>query len=97
MLNLENKKREDYLRKFFYLSRLRPKLHDMIEQKQDKELPMPFTIEKKSDPLYKSGRKEGKKETKVTIAKALLKKGMAIDVITDVTGLDKDEVKALQK
>ncbi len=104
LLKLENKKREDYLRKFFYLSRLRPKLHEMIEKKQDKELPMPFTIEKESDPLYKNGlrkgiekgREEGLEKGKTTIAKALLKKGVSIDVIIDVTGLEKDEVKALQ-
>ncbi len=112
LLKLENKKREDYLRKFFYLSRLRPKLHEMIEKKQDEELPMPFTIEKERDPLYKNGLrkgiekgreeglqrgiKKGLEKGKTTIAKALLKKGVAIDVIVDVTGLKRDEVKALQ-
>ncbi len=81
----------------------------MIEKKQDKELPMPFTIEKEYDPLYKSGRREGVKQGrkqgreeglekgKVTIAKALLKKGVAIDVIIDVTGLDRDKIQTLQE
>ncbi len=73
----------------------------MIEQKQDKELAMPFTIEKEYDPLYKSGRKEGVKqgreEGKITIAKALIKKGVAVDVIVDVTGLTKKEVKVLKE
>ena len=56
--NLENKKKQDYLRKFFYLARLRPKLYDIIELKKE-ELAMPFIIEKESDPLYRDGLRKG--------------------------------------
>ena len=59
LLNLENKKREDYLRKLFYLLRLRPDIHDIYKQKQQEELVMPFIIEKERDPLYKDGLEKG--------------------------------------
>ncbi len=53
--SLENKKREDYFRKLSYLLRLRPKLYEKLQQKTQKELKMPFTLDKRIDPLYKEG------------------------------------------
>jgi hypothetical protein len=55
LMNLDNKKREDYLRKLAYILRLRPKLYDKIYAKQKKELAMPFVLHKRIDPLYKAG------------------------------------------
>ncbi len=103
LLNLDNKKREDYLRKLFYLLRLRPDIHDKYKQKQKEELAMPFIIEKERDPLYKDGLQQGIEkglekvsETKIAIAKALLKQKVDIEVIVKSTGLLKEEVEKLR-
>ena len=128
LLNLDNKKREDYLRKLFYLLRLRPKVHDIYKQKQKEELPMPFIIEKERDPLYKDGLERGReegikkgiekgiergiergiekgqkqgiqkgsRETKISIAKAMIKQQMSIEMISKLTGLSKEEVEKLR-
>ena len=103
LLNLENKKREDYLRKLFYLLRLRPDIHEIYKQRKQEELPMPFIIEKERDPLYKDGLQKGEArgeergsyETKIAIAKALLKQNVDIEVIIKSTGLSKKEVEKL--
>ena len=99
LLNLDNKKREDYLRKLFYLLRLRPDIHDKYKQKQKEELAMPFIIEKERDPLYKDGLEEGlhrgSNETKIAIAKALLKQKIDIEVIVKSTGLSKEEIEKI--
>ena len=107
LLNLDNKKREDYLRKLFYLLRLRPDVHELYKQKKNEELAMPFIIEKERDPLYKDGLEKGiekglekglKKvnETKIAIAKTPLKEKVAIEVIVKSTGLSKEEVEKLK-
>jgi len=110
LLTLDNKKREDYLRKLFYLLRLRPDIHDIYKKKQEEELAMPFIIEKERDPLYKDGLQKGlekvkevekkgilkgQKEREITIAKALLKQGVDIEVIVNSTELSVKEVKKL--
>ncbi len=59
LTGLNNKEREDYLRKLFYLLRLRPNLNRELKEKSIKELPMPFTIEKDRDPLYREGIEKG--------------------------------------
>ena len=59
LMNLDNKKREDYLRKIFYLLRLRPNLYKNIYRIKREELKMPFVIEKTKDPLYKEGIEVG--------------------------------------
>ncbi|KHO63244.1 hypothetical protein THYS13_13650 [Thermoanaerobacter sp. YS13] len=41
----------------------------------------------------KEGRKEGEKEAKLAVAKELLKRGMNIDEITEITELPKEEIK----
>ena len=108
---VESKKREDYLRKLFYLLRLRPNIYDKINQTQQKELPMPFTIEKESDPLYKEGiekgvkkgiekgiekgKKKATKETKIAIAKAMIEQKMSINLIVELTGLSKEEIEKI--
>ena len=103
LLDLDNKKREDYLRKLFYLLRLRPDVHELYKQKKNEELAMPFIIEKERDPLYKDGLEKGIEkglekvnETKIAIAKALLKQKIDIDIIVKSTGLSKEEVEKLK-
>lgn len=95
LLKLDNKRREDYLRKLFYLLRLRPDIHKKYKQKQKEESAMPFIIEKERDPLYKDGLKEGSNETKIAIAKALLQEKVAIEIIIKSTGLSKEEIEKL--
>jgi len=71
---LDPKVREDYLRKVFYLLRLRPKLNEFFKENQDKEIPMPFTLVKEKDPWYKDGIEKGieKGKEKAQIETALL-------------------------
>ena len=65
---------------------------------------MPFIIEKERDPLYKDGLEkgiekgiqEGSNETKIAIAKALLKQKIDIEVIVKSTGLSKEVVEKLK-
>ncbi len=63
---------------------------------------MPFIIEKERDPLYKDGFRQGEKqgmkkvkETKIAIAKTLLKQGVDIEIIIKSTGLSKKEIEKL--
>ncbi len=95
LLKLDNKKREDYLRKLFYLLRHRPDIYDIYKKKQQEELGMPFIIEKERDPLYKDGLRKGQKEQKVSIAKAMLEQKMDIKLIVKLTGLSKNEIEKL--
>jgi len=99
---LESKKREDYLRKLFYLMRLRPNIAKILKEKE-KESKMPFILDKEIDPLYnegvekgiEKGRKEAQKETKIKIAKEMLKQNLPIDTIVLVTGLKNEMIKEL--
>ena len=43
------------------------------------------------------GRKEGKKENKIEIAKNMLKKGMEISIIAEITELSVEEIEKLKK
>ncbi|WP_153039601.1 Rpn family recombination-promoting nuclease/putative transposase [Thermoanaerobacter sp. YS13] len=45
--------------------------------------------------LIEEGRKEGEKEGKLAVAKELLKRGMNIDEIAEITKLSKEEIKKL--
>ncbi|MBE3578977.1 MAG: Rpn family recombination-promoting nuclease/putative transposase [Caldanaerobacter subterraneus] len=45
--------------------------------------------------LIEKGKKEGEKEGKLAVAKKLLKKGMNIDEIAEITELSKEEIKKL--
>ncbi len=96
LLNLESKKREDYLRKLFYLLRLRPDINELYKKKQQEDLAMPFTIEKERDSLYidglQKGEEKGSYETKIAIAKEMLKQNMDIEMIVKLTGLAKKEI-----
>jgi len=65
LLNLDQKQREDYIRKMLYLLRLRPKLNDEFHRLRKEELAMPFVIEKSKDPLYKEGLYDGEKRGKI--------------------------------
>ena len=44
----------------------------------------------------KDARKEGKKESKLEIAKAILKKNMDINLISEITNLSLDELESLK-
>ena len=108
LLKLDNKKREDYLRKLFYLLRLRPNLKEKLKEKNQEELPMPFIIEKERDPLYKDGLhagikqgmkkgleqglEQGNYQARLNIAKRALKNGIDIETIIMLTNLSKDEI-----
>lgn len=99
---LESKKREDYLRKLFYLMRLRPNIARMLKEKE-KESKMPFILDREIDPLYKEGvekgiekgKKEAEKETKIAIAKSLLDI-LDDEMIAEKTALSVEEVKKLR-
>jgi len=56
--NFSPKKREDYLRKLFYLMKLRPNIHKEYKIKT-KESKMPFVIDLADDPVYQEGLEEG--------------------------------------
>ena len=49
------------------------------------------------DYKYTKGRKEGKKEEKIEIAKNLLKNNISIKIIINSTGLTKEEIEKLRK
>jgi predicted transposase/invertase (TIGR01784 family) len=55
---LETKKREDYLRKLFYLMRLRPNIAKKLREKE-REDKMPFILDREIDPLYQEGVEKG--------------------------------------
>ena len=57
LLNLPEKKRADYLRKLFTLSRLRPKIFKKLENYL-KEIKMPIVIDIKKDPIYQKAWNE---------------------------------------
>ncbi len=94
LARLESKKREDYLRKLFYLMRLRPDVAKMLKER-GKEHTMPFVLDKEIDPLYREGIEKGQKEREVAIARELLKQKVDIKVIAKSTGLSEAEVKKL--
>jgi predicted transposase/invertase (TIGR01784 family) len=103
---IESKKREDYLRKLFYLMRLRPDIARMLKEKE-KESNMPFILDREIDPLYKEGvekglekgiekgKKEAEKQTKIEIAKSMLIQKLPVDMIVSVTGLKKSTVEKI--
>jgi len=89
------KKREDYLRKLFYLMKLRPNIHKEYKIKT-KESKMPFVIDLTDDPVYQEGLEEGKLKEKIAVATSLL------DILDDETiakkvGLTLEEVKKIRK
>jgi predicted transposase/invertase (TIGR01784 family) len=101
---IESKKREDYLRKLFYLMRLRPNIAKKLREKE-RENKMPFILDREIDPLYQEGvekglekgKAEATKETKIAIAKTMLAQKLPLDLIVSVTGLEKETVEKLQK
>jgi predicted transposase/invertase (TIGR01784 family) len=96
LAKLENKKREDYLRKLFYLMRLRPNIAKMLREKE-KEDKIPFILDREIDPLYREGKQKAEKETKLAVAKNMLKQNLSVDTIVTVTGLSKEVVERLKK
>ncbi|HBW24204.1 MAG TPA: transposase [Holosporales bacterium] len=54
-------------------------------------------LEKGLEKGREEGREEGKREEKILIAKALLAKGVALDLIALTTGLSKEEFEKIQK
>jgi predicted transposase/invertase (TIGR01784 family) len=107
---LETKKREDYLRKLFYLMRLRPNIAKMMREKE-KESNMPFILDREIAPLYQEGvekgiekglqkgiekgKAEGIKKRNIEIAKTMLAQKLPLDMIVSVTGLEKEIVEKL--
>ena len=64
VLNLDETKRADYLRKLIILARLRPKLYNKIES-FFKEKKMPIVFDTKNDPLYHKGWNEAWSKAKI--------------------------------
>jgi predicted transposase/invertase (TIGR01784 family) len=105
---LETKKREDYLRKLFYLMRLRPNIAKKLREKE-REDKMPFILDREIDPLYQEGvekgiergiekgKAEGIRKRNIEIAKSLLKQDISIDIIATVTKLSKEEIQKLKE
>jgi len=92
---LDPKQREDYLRKVFYLLRLRPNLNEFFIQNQKKESPMPFTLVKEKDPWYKDGIEKGieKGKEKAQIETALLmiqEYNLPLEDVADKLNISKD-------
>ena len=102
--SLNEKKKEDYIRKLIYLFRLRPKLYAKITKEIKEELKMPFVIQKEIDPFYKEGVekgiqqgiKQGIQKEKISIAKRLLDI-LDDDIIAKKVGLSLEEVRKLRK
>ena len=51
------------------------------------------TIEEENKMIFSNGRREGKIEEKIEIAKKLLKKKFTIEEIAEITGLNKKYIK----
>ncbi len=90
LYNLSDKKREDYLRKFIYLLRLRPKLEKQLQVK--KENKMPFVIEKETDLLYNEGIEKGM----IKVIKNFLDI-LDDETISKRTGVPIEKIKELRK
>ena len=54
------------------------------------------SIEYAQDEGFKHGEAKGKKEQKIEIAKNLLKQNVAIDIISNATGLNPEEIESLK-
>ena len=97
LVNLNNKERENYLRKLIILSRLRPKIYDDLENFY-KEQKMPFIIEAKNDPLYHKGWNEAwseawneaEKQRKIKDALMVIKElNIPIEIVAEKFAIDK--------
>ena len=109
LMNTEESKRKNYLKKFFYLMRLRPKLYEKIKELKKEEKTMPIIIEKEKDPLYVEGLEKGIEKgiekgmekgidiEKINLAKNLLiNTKMDIEKIAFLTELDIKRVKGIK-
>ncbi len=94
LYNLPDKKREDYLRKFFYLLRLRPKLERKLYEKKEKK--MPFVIEKETDLLYNEGIEKGIEKGMIKVIENFLDI-LDDETISKRTGVDIQKIKELRK
>jgi len=78
--------------------RLRPNIAKILKEKE-KESNMPFILDKEIDPLYKEGVEKGKieaeKQTKIKIAKNMLKQNIDIEVVVKSTDLSKEELEKI--
>jgi len=54
-----------------------------------------FSFKRAREEAKEEGRMEGAKETKIELAKNLLKSGIPVKVISDCTGLDEDFLEQL--
>ena len=94
LINLNNKQREDYLRKLIILARLRPNIYKTLESFY-KEKKMPFIIEPKNDPLYNKGWNEAwseaEKNRKLQDALLVINEfNLPIEVVAQKFGIDKN-------
>jgi hypothetical protein len=72
--NFSPKKREDYLRKFFYLLGLRKDIKSTYKEKV-KGADMPFVIDVESHPLFLEGEEKGREEGKLEGLQKGIEKG----------------------
>ena len=68
----------------------------MEKEEGEKEMNFITMIAEKRDSFIEEGRKEGLKESSIRIAKKLLKKGLDIEEIKEITGLTKKEIHELE-
>ncbi len=104
LIYLNNKQREDYLRKLIIISRLRPNIYEKFKNYY-KEHKMPFTLDKKYDPLYKEGWNEAwneawseawdeaEKKRKIKDALIVISKfGVSIDEVVKEFNIPKETI-----
>ncbi len=75
-------------------------MHEEIGKMDDGEKVMELTIsyeEKGKKEGKKEGRIEGEQAAKQEIAAEMLRKGFSVDVVADLTHLEKDEIEKLKK
>ncbi len=71
------------------------KYFEDMHTKEDIERMIEYAKEEGQRKGKEEGREEGREEASVSIAKTMLKKGMEVQVISELTGLPVDAVKAL--
>ena len=68
----------------------------LLSNDEEYEIYVKSEISEARDDAHKEGIKEGSKESKLEIAKAMLKKNMDINLIAEITNLPVEEIKTLK-
>jgi len=68
--------------------------HEIVRKKTENSIRFE-SYQKGLEDGKEEGKEEGSKESKIEIAKSMLKKNMAINLISELTGLTKEEIKKL--